>query len=39
VINGGDARSGVIEQNLAIFFALFFAALSLAVTTLFAEKA
>jgi len=39
VINGGDARSGVIEQNLAIFFPLFFAALGLAVTTLFAEKA
>jgi len=29
----------VIEQNLAIFFALSFAALGLAVTTLFAEKA
>jgi len=39
VINGGDARSGVIEQNLAIFFPLFFAALWMAVTTLFAEKA
>jgi len=39
VINGGDARSGVIEQSLAILFPLFFAALGLAVTTLFAEKA